>query len=570
VHYRLISEPIRAIGLVSFLLLVTLSIVGASQTNRNDGRPNSISGRVTVGGNPVREVVVLLSPNEMIYPARTTATPRTTTDADGRFKFTNVPAGRYRLSSFTPTHFTPSVDEYGQSGQFLVVSEGEDVDFADLDLQPGGVITGRIVDETGKPVVEQQVNLSVVDAGPGAPRSPSPGLNSRTDDRGIYRIYGLAAGRYFVWAGESPERPLAIGRGGSYSQMFYPGVPDRANAKPVEVEPGEEATGIDFAFTSKAKTYSVRGQVLDENDRPAPYIQIWYGPIMSEQGYIGSVGPASRSDANGRFIIEGLTVGKYGAFARGEAESEFYSDVQRFEITDSNASGIVIKLRRGVTIFGSIVVEGGEDPALATKLSSLTVNVFTIPQSDAQRMSILAPTGKQSKVGVDGSFAAFGITPGKVSISLVGYPYQKEFVLMRVERDGTPQPGGFEVQPGEIATGIRVVVTKGSCVINGQIVVEGDGIPSDARFFVALRALGENAAMRIPPSQSLADLRRRFRFEALPQGEYEVNVHLIGNRRSDGHQLPPVSATKMVTLTSGTTEVTVTINVPKRTNEGPQ
>src|SRR5207244_12335072 len=71
------------------------------------------------------------------------------------------------------------------------------------------VITGRVTDAENKPVVEERVSLQSVDEN-GAPSrfgvfsSPNDQMY-QTDDRGIYRIYGLPAGRYKVSVGRSEE-----------------------------------------------------------------------------------------------------------------------------------------------------------------------------------------------------------------------------------------------------------------------------------------------------------------------------------------------------------------------------
>jgi hypothetical protein len=66
-----------------------------------------------------------------------------------------------------------------------------------------------------------------------------------TDDRGIYRIYGVAPGRYRVSAGVSDDDTYPSIRTGrvSYRRTYYPDAPDAADAKIVEVTAGGEAPG---------------------------------------------------------------------------------------------------------------------------------------------------------------------------------------------------------------------------------------------------------------------------------------------------------------------------------------
>src|SRR6185503_7050296 len=98
-------------------------------------------------------------------------------------------------------------------------------------LVPGGVITGRVVDSEGQPLIEQHV--AVVPADERAQRRPNAS-GVATDDRGVYRIFGLPAGRYKVSVGDpnfySGVRPRVV------TQTFYPDVTDAAKAGIVEVK----------------------------------------------------------------------------------------------------------------------------------------------------------------------------------------------------------------------------------------------------------------------------------------------------------------------------------------------
>src|SRR5437764_1398768 len=93
------------------------------------------------------------------------------------------------------------------------------------EVNAAGTIAGRV---TVNPQVAN-VNLQ------GARHEPYNGNYTvmQTDDRGVYRIYGLPPGRYLVSAGIPVGRDggASMGRGNSYyPQTFYPGVRDEAKA----------------------------------------------------------------------------------------------------------------------------------------------------------------------------------------------------------------------------------------------------------------------------------------------------------------------------------------------------
>ncbi len=87
-----------------------------------------------------------------------------TTDEDGKYRITNVPAG---VLSGRPDRsgvclLRLPVDS-GSEGKDLLIAEGEVVEGFDFVLVRGGVITGKVTDAEGRPVVEEFVHLEMED-----------------------------------------------------------------------------------------------------------------------------------------------------------------------------------------------------------------------------------------------------------------------------------------------------------------------------------------------------------------------------------------------------------------------
>jgi protocatechuate 3,4-dioxygenase beta subunit len=115
----------------------------------------TISGRVTLKGEPARGVVVILWKSENFrWPANA---PRARADENGRFSFTSVAAGNYSISAVAPGYVPPEKTDFG--GRKLSVADGENVENTDLEIKRGGVISGRIIDSQGHPVIEEPVTL---------------------------------------------------------------------------------------------------------------------------------------------------------------------------------------------------------------------------------------------------------------------------------------------------------------------------------------------------------------------------------------------------------------------------
>ena len=71
----------------------------------------------------------------------------------------------------------------------------------------GGVIAGTVLDEHGEPAVGTQVRVYRYNRQSGV-RTPQLAGNDATDDRGMYRIYGLQIGDYLVAAIPRPQAVL--------------------------------------------------------------------------------------------------------------------------------------------------------------------------------------------------------------------------------------------------------------------------------------------------------------------------------------------------------------------------
>src|SRR5438874_11902119 len=100
-----------------------------------------------------------------------------------------VPASHYSVIAFAPALVGPSEGTDGEQGKSVTIAEGETVEKIDFALVKGGVITGRVTDADGAPVIEQQINLLFADKKQrGSMLAYSNPFIYQTDDRGVYRL----------------------------------------------------------------------------------------------------------------------------------------------------------------------------------------------------------------------------------------------------------------------------------------------------------------------------------------------------------------------------------------------
>src|SRR5688572_3316515 len=128
-----------------------------------------------------------------------------TTDPEGRYAFNNLPSGMYRIYA-TATGYVVRAYGQDQAGSLAApVPAGPERRLRDatIRLMPVGTISGRVLDENGKPAAGAPVQ--VYRASLTAPSQFLPSGRGVVDDRGNYQVFSVQPGRYYISVGE--ERP---------------------------------------------------------------------------------------------------------------------------------------------------------------------------------------------------------------------------------------------------------------------------------------------------------------------------------------------------------------------------
>ncbi len=277
---------------LALLLCVTLG----AQTSQNTRATPAASGTGAISGvvsdastkRPLSGVVVSLTGGGV--------SRRTISDSKGRFVFRALPAyDRYSIEASKPGYVAGGLaTRYLFAGLTrLPLADGEWIPDANFVMERLGAISGSVVDEAGEPVVNIPVRVLTRIPVAGTTRLAS-GPAARTDDRGVYRVAGLASGSYIVAvqsvqsvlppstssataAGLSPmmislgnrqvpqssgldvgDSWLVIGQYATppapingqlrvYPPIFFANAPSIANATAVHIANGEEKRSIDFS-----------------------------------------------------------------------------------------------------------------------------------------------------------------------------------------------------------------------------------------------------------------------------------------------------------------------------------
>jgi protocatechuate 3,4-dioxygenase beta subunit len=289
------------------LLLLALIAAVQSQTASRDipapGRARcAISGRITEqgSGRPLPRAIIRLATSNHRLEA--------IADADGRYEFTNLEPGEYALwatpGDLLATDLPQAYAEmrplkwYQQPQPNVVLMPGEVTTNLNIALARALAIEGRVLDPWDEPMANVDVRVSYADG---------TSVDTRgavwSDDRGGFRLYGLAPGRYRVCAeprGRTPEDRWRFVR------TCHLASTSESNAADVMLD-AEDASGVDIRI-QRSTTYSVSGSVLDAAGAPAD------GAVIGAERDDHSVG-ANATSRGGQFVLTGLTPGRYGLWA---------------------------------------------------------------------------------------------------------------------------------------------------------------------------------------------------------------------------------------------------------------
>jgi protocatechuate 3,4-dioxygenase beta subunit len=353
-----------------------------------------IEGKVTsaADGQPLKKATVTLMPQQqsgaMSRPVSTTS------DADGKFIFKELDPVRYTLNAARNGY---ARQNYGartptSPGTTLAMDPGQHLKDINVRLTPGAAISGRIVDEDNDPVAGVQVRTARWGFFQGKRQLVTGGFAS-TDDRGQYRIYGLARGRYFVSATyQNPNAMMITGGDASpkdseeaYAPTYYPGTFDASQASGVEVKPGDDIAGVVFRL-ARVRAVRVSGMVRGADGQPAKTVMLYMLPRAS--GMMPGAPSMRTTDEKGNFTYTGVMPGAYSIVVRGMLQDQQQFGRAEIDVGANALDNVVIQASNGVDIEASVHLDGPVD------LTKTTVRLFL---STDELISFTPPSAAQIK-----------------------------------------------------------------------------------------------------------------------------------------------------------------------------
>jgi hypothetical protein len=317
-----------------------------------------ITGRVvTEDGGGLPGVTVSLMP--VAADRRTISSGpqnRTLTDGDGNFKFTGLAPRVYSVGVSSAKGYVPKpvpVSEMRDSGYHRIGSN------VTITMIKGGAITGRVTNALGEPLISVNVNAAMA---PGAEGNTDRGGSVRsgfTDDRGIYRIYGLSPGSYVVFTSNRFEQFPVLTPYDRDAPTYYPSS-TRETATEVMVASGGEASGIDIRYRGD-RGHAVSGSISYSGEPASPYIRTIVALTNTVTGVVRSdTNFFPRADGGTGFAIYGVTDGEYEITFRWRLSSDeevLASSPRRVIVKGADVGGIELKTLPLGSITGKFALE---------------------------------------------------------------------------------------------------------------------------------------------------------------------------------------------------------------------
>jgi hypothetical protein len=526
------------------LLFISASWTAAAQETRPK-REGVISGRLVADdGQPLggAEVIAIGVSKSPLAGGMQTAN----CDADGNFKVTGLSHGVYSIVAQAPGYV--SVQELSRKyrvGESVIIR-----------MARGGVITGRVTDEFGEPLVGVQVSADRVADSEGKPDRGAPKMSDMyssrtTDDRGVYRIYGLEAGAYVVGVNVASPIFAGMGRTSREPPTYHPSSP-RSAAVEVNLRGAEELSGVDIrARGGRGRSISgtVSGETQGEGLINGVAVMLYGAADRHLAGATALIGGQN-------FSLRGVEDGEYELVATRLNESMDFalSAPRRLAVRGADLNGIELKLLKLGSVSGRVVIEAPKAECKAASDQFKVEETLIELKRDDRTKGVFASGLFPMEAGVylggatpekGGGFTANNMEAGRYRID-ADLPDENWYVRA-ITQSATPKPvdvasAGVLLKQGEKISGIEMIVAQGAASLSGRVFPSREGAQSPKRLRVHLVPAETAAAddlLRYAESPVKGD--GSFEFKHIAPGKYLLHARQASEKDANDDQSRPLA-----------------------------
>lgn len=460
-----------------------------------------------------------------------------TTDDDGRFQITNLAPANYVIrvvaAGYVPDLVHANMPEtHYRPGENVTVR-----------MIKGGVITGRVVNQNGRPVALARVRAVRVRDEEGNPVRDSATRDRTTDDRGVYRIYGLEPGAYVVAANlTNMFRPApssvrsATGQNSEAGPTYHPSS-TLDTATLVNVTAGNETGGIDIRYRPE-HSYAVRGTVAGSAARGETSLRRTVISVTLSHAASGvavaftTIVPASGDNS---FNFDGVPDGVYELTAQSAAgtSNAALAPPQRINVRGASVTDIVLTLTPMSSVSGRLSLEASTSEATGScsEVSATALQETLITASAKKEQTAKQPPSLTSLLPIEaqpdarGEFLLTNMSAGKYSLNVK--PQSSSWYVRDIAWESPTAVIGTSVQTrsdvltlksGERAQGLIIKLAPGAASIKGRVSATDAALPSRLHVYA------------VPVKREhVDDVLRYARAQVQPDGTFSLE-HLAPDR----------------------------------------
>jgi len=466
---------------VFLLLLLVMPSAGAQDEQQSRAlKTGTISGRVVnEKGQPMPDAGVSIRAYNSTGIARST-----TTDGDGAFQFSGMSPVVYLLTAGFPTYtMAPRDPDSTQSTSYRV---GDNVT---LVLIKGGVITGRVSTASDEPVIGVRVRAQLIRDGRGERSRYGATLQERTtDDRGVYRFYGLPTGTYLVLAGG--------GGNGNVSSAYRNDAPTyspsstRDTAAEIVVQAGEETTNVDIRYRGD-QGHTVSG--IASGLQGPEFMS--YSITLTSTLDAGSQWNETTYQSPGMpgFSFDGVSDGDYDVTAQSYFPDggRSISESKRIKVRGADVTGVELATKPLASISGRVMLEDSNAPECKGKRrAAVTETLVSAWHSDKDaakdQPQFVWSLGGPAYPKENGEVVLRNLAAGQYQIItrlFAKYWYLRSISLpgpagQQANRSTDVVSNWMTVRPADQLTGLTVTLAEGAGSLQGQVKLnEGETLP---------------------------------------------------------------------------------------------
>ena len=452
----------------------TCSTQALAQGSDNATKLSSIKGRVLADGQAVTDATVTVSSISSSRQSR--AVP---VNDNGDFEVKGIESGMYRVEVSSAAYVSVPADP-----DQAIYRAGDSIT---LNMIKGGVITGKVVTAGNDPVVAVRVRaLMIRDADGRRPIRTEAPRDRLTDDRGVYRIFGLVPGTYVVSAGGRGFSGTGANAYDNDAPTFAPSS-TRDTADEISLGSGEERT-IDIRYRGTGG-HAVSGNVTALSAPANPWMRVNLARVVNATLDV-SVFTYQNARVKG-FGFQGVADGHYliwTSFAARGGEL-LVSEPKRIAVKGADVTGIELIARPLASVAGTVVLEPStiaeckdkRRPLFEETLVSLQRNQKNLPKQETATQPVDVPLYGSSQASPDsaGSFQLRNLAAGQYNFNL--RMFAKYWYLRSVTQPAGKDPAINDLarnlltlKSGDRVAGVKATLAEGAASVSGQVELPED------------------------------------------------------------------------------------------------